>query len=86
MLKKPNFTKEHLLNVQCEQIEEKINELRIIKDNFEFIEKSFRREIAFKNMKYFSNAKNSPLNLPRGQNLSELINRLVTSIKLENQN
>ena len=82
----PNMSIENLLNIQCEQIEDKINELRIIKDNFEDIEKLFRREIAFKNMKYFSNAKNSPLNFPRGQSLDDLIHCLITNIKLKNQN
>lgn len=81
MKKKPDFSTEHLLNIQCEQIEEKIEELKIIKDNFDYIEKAFRRKIAFSNKEYFSNSKNPPLNLPRGADLTQLINRIVSNIK-----
>jgi len=85
-MNEPNMSVENLLDIQCEQIEEKINELKIIKENFKAIEKAFRREIAFKNKSIFSKSPCNPESIPRGQNLDELVDRLVTSIKLENQN
>ena len=82
----PNMSVENLLGIQCEQIEEKINDLKIIRDNFEDIEKSFRREIAFRNKSIFSESPCKPERIPRGQNLDDLIFCLVTAIKIKNLN
>tara|TARA_Y100001938_G_C8016360_1_gene392814 strand:+ start:439 stop:696 length:258 start_codon:yes stop_codon:yes gene_type:complete len=85
-MNEPNMSVENLLEIQCEQIEEKVNDLKIIRDNFEDIEKSFRREIAFRNKNIFSESPCKPERIPRGQNLDDLIYCLITNIKLKNQN